>query len=107
MRDTVLCIVEDCDEAAVSRAVREMVSQVQAYVPGYRLKQDVQFRPVTGATHEDDLVPDRGRGERTVVTVMLEVEGAGHYLPPYAGNLDIMTSAARHVGELMAKPVTV
>jgi acetaldehyde dehydrogenase len=107
MRDTVFCIVDECDEAAVSQSVQEMVSRVQDYVPGYRLKQNVQFRRVTGATHEDNLVADRGPGERTVVTVMLEVEGAGHYLPPFAGNLDIMTSAARRVGELMAETVTV
>ena len=74
-----------------------MVAEVQRYVPGYRLKQDVQFDSVS--------VPGDGNGavEGTRVSVLLEVEGAGDFLPAYAGNLDIMTSAALASGErLMA-----
>ncbi|WP_326822106.1 acetaldehyde dehydrogenase (acetylating) [Streptosporangium sp. NBC_01756] len=97
MRDTVYCLVEACDEAAVAASVKQMVAAVSAYVPGYRLKQEVQFRPVAA----DDPLADLG-GEGLLVSVFLEVEGAAHYLPAYAGNLDIMTSAALHVAERMA-----
>lgn len=107
MRDTVFCIVEDCDPDAVTASVHAMVAQVQEYVPGYRLKQEVQFRRIAPGGVEHDLLAGRAAGERTVVSVLLEVEGAGHYLPPYAGNLDIMTSAARRVGERMVEPVAV
>jgi acetaldehyde dehydrogenase len=105
MRDTVLCLVDACDEAAVAEvaaSVQEMVGRVQLYVPGYRLKQRVQFTTVAPDDSANDLVPDLPRRARTIVTVFLEVEGAGHYLPPYAGNLDIMTSAALRVGERLA-----
>jgi acetaldehyde dehydrogenase len=105
MRDTVLCLVDPCDTAAIAASVTEMVQRVQQYVPGYRLKQDVQFRTVLEGDPENDLVPHLHRAERLVVSVFLEVEGAGHYLPPYAGNLDIMTSAALRVGERLASVV--
>ena len=105
MRDTVLCLVDACDTAAVAASVTEMVARVQRYVPGYRLKQDVQFRAVAAGDPENDLVPDLPRAGRVIVSVFLEVEGAGHYLPPYAGNLDIMTSAALRVGERLATAV--
>ena len=76
MRNTVYCLIEgDHDAAAVEASVLAMAERVRAYVPGYRLKQKVQF-------------------DGPKVTVMLEVTGAAHYLPAYAGNLDIMTSAA-------------
>jgi acetaldehyde dehydrogenase len=96
MRDTVYCLCPDADadRAAVAGSIGRMVADVQEYVPGYRLKQDVQFDPVDG------YVPALGRrftGLR--VSVYLEVSGAGHYLPAYAGNLDIMTSAALRTGE--------
>jgi acetaldehyde dehydrogenase len=98
MRDTVYCMVEDgADERRISESVREMVAEVQRYVPGYRLKQEVQFDSVS--------VPGNGTGpvRGTRVSVLLEVEGAGDFLPAYAGNLDIMTSAALASGErLMA-----
>jgi acetaldehyde dehydrogenase len=97
MRDTVLALVEEpaLDEAAVAASVEEMVAQVQAYVPGYRLKQRVQFDPV-----DLPFVPALDRSLRgTQVSVFLEVTGAGHYLPDYAGNLDIMTSAALRTAE--------
>ncbi|MFC5821967.1 acetaldehyde dehydrogenase (acetylating) [Nonomuraea harbinensis] len=97
MRDTVYCLVEECDQAAVAASVKEMVAQVGAYVPGYRLKQEVQFRPVRAG----DPLADLG-GTGLLVSVFLEVEGAAHYLPAYAGNLDIMTSAALRVAERMA-----
>jgi len=84
MRDTVFCAVpEGCDEAAVADSIAAMVADVQRYVPGYRLKAPPQFEP--------------GR-----VAVYLEVEGAGDFLPPYAGNLDVMTSAAAEVGRELA-----
>lgn len=97
MRDTVFCLVEqsEADESAVSASVEDMVAQVQKYVPGYRLKQQVQFDAV-----DHPFVPGLGRAFRGVkVSVFLEVTGAGHYLPDYAGNLDIMTSAALRTAE--------
>jgi acetaldehyde dehydrogenase len=99
MRDTVYCLTESCDHEAMSASIDEMVSVVQGYVPGYRLKQKVQF---------EEILPDRAvriEGERvfgTKVSVFLEVEGAAHYLPAYAGNLDIMTSAALATAEKLA-----
>jgi acetaldehyde dehydrogenase len=96
MRDTVFCLVDrTVDQAAVRSSVEAMVTEVQTYVPGYRLKQDVQFDPV-----DDKYVPALGRAFRgTKVSIFLEVVGAGHYLPEYAGNLDIMTSAALRTAE--------
>ena len=101
MRDTVFCLVADPDPARVTAAVERMVAEVAAYVPGYRLKQPVQIAPVDDDVHT--LVGDRRVTHR--VGVFLEVEGAGHYLPAYAGNLDIMTSAALRVGERIAARV--
>jgi acetaldehyde dehydrogenase len=101
MRDTVLCLVDAPEPDVrdrIAASVEHMVAQVAAYVPGYRLKQPVQITPVTD--HPHTLI---GRSQAThQVSVLLEVEGAGHYLPPYAGNLDIMTSAALRVGERIA-----
>jgi acetaldehyde dehydrogenase len=96
MRDTVFCLVEGpVDQAAVRASVHAMAEQVRGYVPGYRLKQDVQFDAV-----DEPFVPALGRHFRgTKVSVFLEVVGAGHYLPEYAGNLDIMTSAALRTAE--------
>ena len=97
MRDTVHCLVEDGDPERVRESVEEMVAAVAAYVPGYRLAQRVQVLPGVDA---GPLVP--GGGTFTQVSVFLEVTGAADHLPAYAGNLDIMTSAARRVGERMA-----
>jgi acetaldehyde dehydrogenase len=102
MRDTVLCVVEQCDEAAVTASIESYVAQVQTYVPGYRLKQDVQFRRFAPTDPEGRLMASSPTRDGVVVSVFLEVEGAGHYLPAYAGNLDIMTSAALQVGERLA-----
>ena len=95
MRDTVHCLVADCDANWVRDSVEEMVAAVAAYVPGYRLAQRVQVVPGVDA---GPLAP----GVFTQVSVFLEVTGAGDHLPAYAGNLDIMTSAALRVGERLA-----
>ena len=104
MRDTVMTLVADpggAHQDAIRRSVEQMVSQVSAYVPGYRLKQAVQFTPL-GA--EDDVRTLSGGAPVThQVSVFLEVEGAANYLPAYAGNLDIMTSAALRVAERIAQ----
>jgi acetaldehyde dehydrogenase len=100
MRDTVHCLVSDCATEAVTASVEEMVGRVQAYVPGYRLKQKVQYSAVAADDPLRTLAP--GAGELLKVSVFLEVEGAAHYLPAYAGNLDIMTSAALRTAERMA-----
>ncbi|MEU6478215.1 acetaldehyde dehydrogenase (acetylating) [Streptomyces sp. NPDC047017] len=93
MRDTVFCAIpEDADQAAVAQSVKEIAEQVAAYVPGYRLRGEPQFDP---ARDEN--------GGMARVAIFLEVEGAGDYLPPYAGNLDIMTAAATKAGEEFAK----
>ena len=92
MRDTIYCAVSpDADRDAISSSVVTMVEQVQEYVPGYRLLQDAQFDDASAATQD-----------MTKVSIFVEVEGAGDYLPPYAGNLDIMTAAAARVGESIA-----
>jgi acetaldehyde dehydrogenase len=102
MRDTVYCLVGDVDHDGVRESVAAMIEDVSAYVPGYRLKQQVQFMHID----EDEpvqtlLSPDSPR-PTTKVSVFLEVEGAAHYLPAYAGNLDIMTSAALQVADRIA-----
>ncbi len=101
MRDTVYCLSENADEAAVERSIEDIVAQVNRYVPGYRLKQKVQFDRIdASAPLRIPGVGDRMSGLKTAV--FLEVEGAAHYLPSYAGNLDIMTSAAKACAERMA-----
>ncbi|WP_298199838.1 acetaldehyde dehydrogenase (acetylating) [Novosphingobium sp.] len=105
MRDTVYCLCEDADREAIRQSILAMVAEVQTYVPGYRLKQDVQFEAIGG--NQPLRIPEMagtGRTEFTglKVSVFLEVEGAAHYLPAYAGNLDIMTSAALKTAEKIA-----
>ncbi|MGW2183031.1 acetaldehyde dehydrogenase (acetylating) [Streptomyces sp. NPDC001732] len=106
MRDTVLCLVETPDaalHAAIEESVATMVAEVATYVPGYRLKQRVQITPVPGDQPVQTLLAEGAAGRPThQVSVFLEVEGAAHYLPAYAGNLDIMTSAALGVAERIA-----
>ncbi|MPZ63937.1 MAG: acetaldehyde dehydrogenase (acetylating) [Propionibacteriales bacterium] len=99
MRDTVLCLVDAADPARIRDSVEAMVGEVARYVPGYRLKQDVQVDPIGPDEPIDTLVPAKTPRPRWRVSVFLEVEGAAHYLPAYAGNLDIMTSAALRTGE--------
>ena len=105
MRDTVYCLTGDVDEQAVADSVTSMVAAVAEYVPGYRLKQEVQFTSVPPDEPVHTLLPPDAPEVTTKVTVFLEVEGAAHYLPAYAGNLDIMTSAALRVGERVAERV--
>ncbi|MDQ0791435.1 acetaldehyde dehydrogenase (acetylating) [Streptomyces sp. B3I8] len=102
MRDTVHCLVSAADTEAITASVEAMVGTVQAYVPGYRLKQKVQFGSVAGDDPLRSLLPDGMDDTPTKVSVFLEVEGAAHYLPAYAGNLDIMTSAALRTAERIA-----
>lgn len=98
MRDTVYCLCDDTDREAIRASVAAMVDEVQAYVPGYRLKQAVQFETI--GDNDPLHIPELGRAMTGLkVTVFLEVEGAAHYLPAYAGNLDIMTSAAVRTAE--------
>jgi acetaldehyde dehydrogenase len=94
MRNTVYIVPEakDFDEAALVKSLEAMEAKVAQYVPGYRLKN----APIIETR-------DTPLGQRRVVIVMLEVEGAGDYLPKYAGNLDIMTAAAKRVGEVLAQ----
>ena len=100
MRDTVFTLSELADEGEVRNSIAKMVAEVQKYVPGYKLHQEVQFEIIP----EDQPVFIEGVGHRSGLktVVLLEVTGAGHYLPAYAGNLDIMTSAALATGEKLA-----
>jgi len=100
MRDTVFVLSEAVDQQAVEASIERMVERVRSYVPGYRLKQRVQFDVIDPARPVN--VPGIGPQHGLKTSVFLEVEGAAHYLPAYAGNLDIMTSAALACGDLMA-----
>ncbi|MFH8882748.1 acetaldehyde dehydrogenase (acetylating) [Streptomyces californicus] len=102
MRDTVHCLVDDADSGRIAASVRAKAAEVAAYVPGYRLKQEPQFRTLAA----DDPLVRLGGGARLLVSVYLEVEGAAHYLPAYAGNLDIMTAAALRTAERLAERST-
>jgi acetaldehyde dehydrogenase len=93
MRDTIFCAVPpDADRDAIVQSIVAMEKAVQEYVPGYRLLQEPQVDEPSEATQG-----------QTKVSVFVEVEGAGDYLPPYSGNLDIMTAAATRVGENIAR----
>jgi len=101
MRDTVYCLCEGGDEDEIRLSIAQMAAEVQTYVPGYRLKQAVQFEPI--GHNERLFIPEMGEAFAGLkVSVFLEVEGAAHYLPAYAGNLDIMTSAALRTAERIA-----
>lgn len=102
MRDTVLCLCDEADPEAIRASVRAMVEEVRRYVPGYRMKHEVQIERI--AANAPLILADhdiRFTGQK--VTVFLEVEGAAHYLPSYAGNLDIMTSAALRTAERLVE----
>jgi acetaldehyde dehydrogenase len=91
MRDTVFCAIPpDADQNAIMQSVHDMVSSVQQYVPGYKLRADPQFDP-----------PSDDWNGQARVAIFLEVRGNGDYLPDWAGNLDIMTAAAARVGDLV------
>ncbi|KVF69528.1 acetaldehyde dehydrogenase (acetylating) [Burkholderia sp. FL-7-2-10-S1-D7] len=98
MRDTVYTLSERADRDAVEASIEEMAEAVNAYVPGYRLKQKVQFDEVQNLN-----IPGLGSLSGLKTSIFLEVEGAAHYLPAYAGNLDIMTSAGMRTAERMAQ----
>jgi acetaldehyde dehydrogenase len=101
MRDTVYCFAQEgADEAAICQSVDDIAAQVAAYVPGYRLKQSVQFEKITADSALN--IPGLSKRNGLKVSIYLEVEGAAHYLPSYAGNLDIMTSAALAAAERFA-----
>jgi acetaldehyde dehydrogenase len=101
MRDTVFVLSAAADQADIEKSIERMVAKVQAYVPGYRLKQRVQFEAIPADRPLN--VPKLGLRHGLKTSVFLEVEGAAHYLPSYAGNLDIMTSAALACGDMMAR----
>jgi acetaldehyde dehydrogenase len=96
MRNTIYVLLdaEDVDRTAIVESVEAMVNAVQVYVPGYKLKNEPVFE-----------IRDTADGKRTMIAMLLEVTGAGDFLPPYAGNLDIMTASARRVGEVFAQNI--
>ena len=101
MRNTVYTLSEDTDREAIIESVNKQVEEIQTYVPGYRLKQEIQFERIG-----DNIplkIPGFGEFVGVKTTVFLEVEGAAHYLPSYAGNLDIMTSSAQKTAERLVQ----
>lgn len=100
MRDTVFTLSSGAEESEIEAAIEEMVAKVNAYVPGYRLKQKIQFERF--GSNNPVKIPGVGEFEGIKTSVFLEVEGAAHYLPAYAGNLDIMTSAGLATAEKIA-----
>jgi acetaldehyde/propanal dehydrogenase len=87
MRDTIHCLtVDEPDQEAITKSIHEMITEVQKYVPGYTLKNGPVFD-----------------GKR--VSIYMEVEGLGDFLPKYAGNLDIMTAAGLRTAEMYAEEI--
>ncbi|MEW9900771.1 acetaldehyde dehydrogenase (acetylating) [Chitinivorax sp. PXF-14] len=103
MRDTVYVLSEPADPGRIRDAIETMVAAVNAYVPGYRLKQAIQFELIPADAPLN--VPGLGQRSGLKISVFLEVKGAAHYLPAYAGNLDIMTSAAMATAERIAQSI--
>jgi len=101
MRDTVFTLSSGASEEEIEKSILAMVQKVQSYVPGYRLKQKVQFERF--GSNNPVVIPGLGSFEGLKTSVFLEVEGAAHYLPAYAGNLDIMTSAGLKTAEKIAQ----
>jgi acetaldehyde dehydrogenase len=97
MRNTVYTLSDDADPEKVRESIEKQVADIQDYVPGYRLKQEVQFERIGDNTPLK--IPGFGEFVGLKTTIFIEVEGAAHYLPNYAGNLDIMTSAALATAE--------
>jgi acetaldehyde dehydrogenase len=100
MRDTVYTLSQGGSREAIERSIEDIVAEMQRYVPGYRLKQKVQFEAI--GDNAPVRIPGLGAVSGLKTTVFLEVQGAAHYLPGYAGNLDIMTSAALATAERWA-----
>ena len=100
MRDTIFTLTDQVDEDKIRQSILDMIATVQSYVPGYRLKQEVQFERF--GSNNPVKIPGYGEFAGLKTSVFLEVEGAGDYLPKYAGNLDIMTAAAKAAGEMLA-----
>ncbi|KFG93434.1 acetaldehyde dehydrogenase [Burkholderia paludis] len=105
MRDTVYVLSEAANRGEIAASIEEMAKAVSAYVPGYRLKQKVQFDEIPASAPLS--IPGIGKFSGLKTSILIEVEGAAHYLPAYAGNLDIMTSAALATGERMARSMRV
>lgn len=101
MRDTVFTLSEMADKDRIRESVADMVMEVQKYVPGYELHQEVQFDEIPRS--EPVFIEGLGHRHGLKTSIFLKVVGAGHYLPEYAGNLDIMTSAARAAGERLVQ----
>ena len=101
MRNTIYTLSENADTNAIAASIAKQVAEVQSYVPGYRLKQEVQFERIGDNTPLK--IPGFGEFVGLKTSVFLEVEGAANYLPNYAGNLDIMTSAALGTAERLVK----
>jgi acetaldehyde dehydrogenase len=101
MRNTIFCLSDEADTAEIARSIEHTVDEVRDYVGGYRLKQEVQFDRIG----TDNAMILHGVGVFTGIktSVFLEVQGSAHYLPSYAGNLDIMTSAALSTAERLAE----
>ncbi|MEZ5056860.1 MAG: acetaldehyde dehydrogenase (acetylating) [Saprospiraceae bacterium] len=100
MRDTVFTLSEPADQEKIRESIHQMVAEIQKYVPGYALHQEVQFEVIP--EHDPVFIEGLGKVSGLKTSILLQVRGAGHYLPEYAGNLDIMTSAALATGEKMA-----
>jgi acetaldehyde dehydrogenase len=101
MRNTVYVLSHEIDTEIIRQSIEDQVKKVQEYVPGYRLKQEVQFERIGGNTPLH--IPGHGDFSGIKTSIFLEVEGAAHYLPNYAGNLDIMTSAALKTAERLVE----
>lgn len=103
MRDTIFTLSDIADRKLIRESIHTMVEEVQKYVPGYSLHQEVQFDEIS----KDKPVFIEGLGycHGLKTSIFLKVKGAGHYLPEYAGNLDIMTSAALATGEKISQSI--